>query len=82
MSKHGYNFPKRIAVTGGSGFVGQRLVEMLVERGAEYVVSLDISPKPKDAWEDPKIKYIQADLRKIDDIINAFKGVTLVFHIA
>ena len=26
--------PKNCCVTGGSGFVGQRLVEMLVERGA------------------------------------------------
>ena len=37
--------PKRCMVTGGTGFVGQRLVEMLVERGAERVVSFDIVPK-------------------------------------
>ena len=30
------SIPKSAMVTGGSGFVGQRLVEMLVERG--YVV--------------------------------------------
>ncbi len=30
--------PRRCVVTGGTGFVGQRLVEMLVERGAEKVV--------------------------------------------
>ena len=29
--------PKRCVVTGGLGFVGQRLVETLVERGAEQV---------------------------------------------
>jgi nucleoside-diphosphate-sugar epimerase len=33
---------KAFGVTGGSGFVGRRLVEMLVERGASRVVSLDI----------------------------------------
>ena len=32
-------------VTGGTGFVGQRLVEMLLERGAKRVVSFDIVPK-------------------------------------
>jgi NADPH:quinone reductase-like Zn-dependent oxidoreductase len=37
--------PKRCLVTGGTGFVGQRLVEMLLERGAEKVVSFDIVPK-------------------------------------
>ena len=38
--------PKVCVVTGGSGFVGQRLVEMLVERGAKKVISFDIAPKP------------------------------------
>jgi len=27
--------PKNCVVTGSSGFVGQRLVEMLIERGAQ-----------------------------------------------
>ena len=35
--------PRMCVVTGGSGFVGQRLVEMLLERGAEKVVSFDIA---------------------------------------
>ncbi len=34
--------PARCLVTGGTGFVGMRLVEMLVERGARHVVSFDI----------------------------------------
>ena len=41
--------PARCAVTGGSGLVGRRLVEMLAERGAEAVVSFDVAPKPKGA---------------------------------
>ena len=36
----------RCAVTGGSGFVGQRLVEMALARGAALVVSFDVSPRP------------------------------------
>lgn len=44
--------PLRCCVTGGSGFVGQRLVEMLVERGAERVVSFDILPQPPTAWQE------------------------------
>lgn len=34
---HVHQVPKRCVVTGGLGFVGQRLVETLVERGAEQV---------------------------------------------
>ena len=44
--------PKNCVVTGGMGFVGRRLVEMLVERGAEKVVAFDISPKPLDVVDD------------------------------
>ena len=42
-AKIGWAVPKRSLVTGGSGFVGHRLVEMLVERGAEYVCSFDVA---------------------------------------
>lgn len=58
----GYNVPKRCLVTGGSGFVGQRLVEMLIERGAEYVISFDISPTPKYTIPSSKVKYIKGDI--------------------
>ena len=47
--------PLQCCVTGGSGFVGQRLVEMLVERGAERVVSFDILPQPPTAWQEMKL---------------------------
>jgi nucleoside-diphosphate-sugar epimerase len=74
--------PKSCVVTGGSGFVGQRLVEMLVERGCQRVISFDIAPKPKDASSDPKITYIQGDITKIDVVENVCKDVEVVFHIA
>lgn len=69
-------------VTGGSGFVGQRLVEMLVERGAKKVISFDISPKPKDALESAKIQYVQGDLTSFADVTAACAGVDCVYHIA
>lgn len=82
MSGPGYNFPKKCLVTGGSGFVGQRLVEMLVERGATLVVSFDIVEKPEDALDRPEIIYIKGDLTNIDDVRKAARGVDCVFHIA
>jgi len=63
--------PARCVVTGGSGFVGQRLVEMLVERGAASVVSFDIAPKPLDALQDARVVYQQGDLTKLDDVLKA-----------
>jgi len=68
-------------VTGGSGFVGQRLVEMLVERGAKRVVSFDILPAPPNAWQDPCIEYVVGDLRSASDVAAAVKGADCVWHL-
>ena len=63
--------PANCVVTGGSGFVGQRLVEMLVERGAQRVVSFDIAPTPRDALHDARVVYQQGNLTKLDDVLKA-----------
>lgn len=81
-SKTAFDKPMACMVTGGSGFVGQRLVEMLVERGALRVVSFDISPTPKDALDSPKIQYIRGDLTNLEDVTNACVGIDCVYHIA
>ena len=74
----GFNVPLKCAVTGGSGFVGQRLVEMLAERGATKVVSFDISPTPKDAVIRPEIIYIQGDITKYTDVLKV--SLFLSYH--
>lgn len=63
--------PANCVVTGGSGFVGQRLVEMLVERGAQRVVSFDVAPKPRDALTDSRVVYQQGTLTKLEDVLAA-----------
>lgn len=72
--------PQVCVVTGGTGFVGQRLVEMLVERGAQRVVSFDIVPKPKDAWEHPAIEYVTGDISDRDAVFNVCEGADCVWH--
>ena len=61
-------------VTGGSGFVGQRLGELLVERGAARVVSFDRAPTPKDALSDERVVYQQGDLCKMEDVEKAVEA--------
>lgn len=73
--------PANCVVTGASGFVGQRLVEMLVERGAKRVVSFDILPQPPTAWQDPRIEYVQGDLRDAESVAAACKGADCVWHV-
>uniref|UniRef100_A0A7S3V093 3-beta hydroxysteroid dehydrogenase/isomerase domain-containing protein n=1 Tax=Aplanochytrium stocchinoi TaxID=215587 RepID=A0A7S3V093_9STRA len=81
--------PKNCVVTGGTGFVGLRLVEMLVERGAKKVIALDVvTPEelPEEVthsvWRHPNIEYVHGDVTKVETLKNAFKGADCVWHIA
>lgn len=72
--------PKHCVVTGGLGFVGQRLVETLVERGAEKVVSFDIVPPPANVWNHKAIEYVTGDLCDLEAVKRAFKGADCIWH--
>jgi NAD(P)-dependent dehydrogenase (short-subunit alcohol dehydrogenase family) len=72
--------PAVCVVTGGTGFVGTRLVEMLVQRGARRVVVVDIVPRPATAWAHPAIEYRLADITKKDEVLAAVKGADCVWH--
>jgi len=72
--------PKKCVVTGGLGFVGQRLVETLVERGAEKVVSFDIVPPPANVCKSPAVEYVTGDLCDLEAVTKAFEGAECVWH--
>ncbi|CAK9041605.1 unnamed protein product [Durusdinium trenchii] len=72
--------PKKCVVTGGLGFVGQRLVETLVERGAQQVVSFDIVPPPANVWKHEAIKYVTGDLCSLAAVEEAVQGADCVWH--
>jgi hypothetical protein len=41
---------------------------MLVERGAKKVISFDIVPPPKDAWQHPNIEWVVGDITKPEQV--------------
>lgn len=64
----------RAVVTGGSGYFGNILCEMLAAAGHE-VVNFDVSP-----WEIPGARLFLGDIRDRDAVQAAFDGADVVFH--
>lgn len=63
--------------------VGRRVIEMLIERGAKRVVSLDIAVIPEgDRHPSGKVEYRVGDIQDLPTVVAACKGVDCVFHIA
>lgn len=72
-----------IAVTGGSGLIGQRVVQYLSEQAAiASVTSVDAVPPKTDAVPNSKIRTVQADLTDFENTLNILRGHHAVIHLA
>ena len=72
--------PRVCVVTGGTGFVGARLVEMLVERGAQEVRVLDVVPPPETAWRHKRVRYVVGDICSEETVAKFVAGADCVWH--
>ena len=81
----------KVVVTGGSGFLGQRLIRALVGRGTlardgepqrvEQITALDVARAPAE-FQDPRVKYIQGDLTERAVVAAAMDAADSIFHLA
>ncbi len=73
-------------VTGGAGFIGSHLSELLLGQGHEVVVVDNLTSgrgsNLKTIAENPQFKLVQADIRDLPSLQPAFDGVDWVFHLA
>lgn len=69
---------KKVLVTGGKGFIGSHLVDKLVENFEVFVIDNGLSGSNVN----PKATYYDADIRSIESILNYFKNIDCVFHMA
>jgi len=72
----------RILVTGGAGFIGSHIVDLLVERGDEVVVldSLVAHGDEPPAWVHADVDLVRADVRDPIAWARAARGVDAVCH--
>lgn len=79
--------PRRIAlVTGGAGFIGSHMVDLLVERGYGVRI-IDNLVGGREAniarhADNPDVAFEQADIRAFQPENSLFAGVDYVFHFA
>jgi len=68
---------KKVLVTGGTGLIGQQLIKLLKEEGANIrIVSLD-----NNSLVPPDIEFMQLDLMNFDNCKKACENVDVVFNL-
>ena len=72
-----------IIVTGGAGFVGSNLIELLLKKTKFKIISLDnySTGKKKNHINDKRVKYLKGDTLKINKLLKKYKSkINSIFH--
>jgi UDP-glucose 4-epimerase len=76
----------RTLVTGGAGFIGSHLSELLLSRGHEVIVVDNLAcgrmANLRDFDEDSRFRFINGDIRDKEALRPVFRDIDWVFHLA
>jgi len=77
---------KRVIVTGGAGFIGSHLSELLLAEGHEVIVIDNLASgrleNLKGVADHPGFRFVKVDIRDMASLRPLFEGVDWVFHLA
>jgi len=73
---------ERALVTGGAGFIGSNIVELLVDRGYEVVVLDDLYLGSEDNLSEVRdqIEFVEGSVLNVEMVEEAMEGCDTVFH--
>ncbi len=67
----------KILVTGGSGFIGSHLVDVLIEQGQDVVIYDLVAP-----CYGQKCGYVKGDVNDLEKLVTSTKGFDMIYHLA
>lgn len=75
---------ENILVTGGSGFIGSHLTQLLIKKNRKVTLLDDFSRGNKSYIEEitDKVKIIDGDIREKEVVKNTLKEIDIVIHLA
>ena len=79
---------KQILLTGGAGYIGQLLIEKLLEFTPEFIRVLDVNEtalfnlRQKYRHNQERLRFLLGDVRSLNRLRYAFQDIDIIFHAA
>ncbi len=79
---------KKILITGGAGYIGQLLIEKLLEFDPKVIRILDINEtalfnlRQKYRQKEALLRFLLGDIRSLHRLLYAFQDIEIIFHAA